>query len=205
MTLDLSQLHPDPLQQFQSWYEDALKLGLKYPDAMTLATCTRSGRPSARTVLFKRLSREGFQFFTNYESQKGAELAKNTAAALVFYWEKLDRQVRVEGITKKLPRKESLAYFRSRPRGSQIGAWVSRQSQVIPDRAFLEKRLQEFEKKFMGKEVPLPPYWGGFVLVPNLIEFWSEGEFRLHDRFRYTKPSKGKGKGKGWKVVRLSP
>jgi pyridoxamine 5'-phosphate oxidase len=158
-----------------------------------------AGRPSSRTVLLKGVDDRGFVFFTNYDSRKGRELAGNPNAALTFFWSELERQVCVAGPVTKLPTAESEAYFKSRPRGSQLGAWASNQSEVIPDRAVLEARWQELEKKYPG-EIPLPPNWGGFVLKPERIEFWQGRPSRLHDRFRYSRQADGT-----WIVERLSP
>ncbi len=190
---------PDPLAQFETWYEEAVRAGVPRPDAMTLATATRDGRPSARLVLYKGIDKGGVLFFTNYDSQKGRELLENPRAALVFYWAALDRQVRLEGPAERLSREESDRYFQTRPRGSQLGAWASRQSAVIPDRDVLERRVAELEAEYRGKRIPCPPFWGGFRLVPERVEFWIGQPDRLHDRFCYLR------EGGRWRVVRLSP
>ena len=166
---------------------------------MTLATVDASGQPSTRTVLLKSVDERGFIFYTNYDSRKGRELAENPRAALTFFWSDLERQVCVAGTVTKLPVAESENYFRTRPRGSRIGAWTSKQSEPVPDRAFLEAKWREFEKQFPG-EVPLPPNWGGYLLRPERIEFWQGRPSRLHDRFSYTRQPDGT-----WKIERLSP
>lgn len=198
--LDESELLPDPIEQFRLWFDQAVEARVAEPNAMTLATATRDGRPSARVVLLKGLDEEGFVFYTGYESRKGRELAENPAVALVFFWPELERQVRVTGMARKIPREESEAYFRSRPRGSRIGAWASPQSEVIPDRAALERRLAEIEARFPGDDVPLPPNWGGYRVEPESIEFWQGRRSRLHDRLRYRR-----GPGGEWVVERLAP
>jgi pyridoxamine 5'-phosphate oxidase len=169
-------------------------------NAMTLATADKNGRPSARVVLLKGLDERGFMFYTNYDSRKSQELTENPQAALVFYWSDLERQVCIAGEVSKLPALESDAYFKSRPRGSQIAAWVSHQSDVIPDRAALETKCRQLEAQYAGQAVPRPPNWGGYVLTPNRIEFWQGRPDRLHDRFRYTRQVDG-----GWQIERLSP
>ena len=193
------ELEANPIQQFQKWFQQALDAQLVEPTAMTLATADPKGRPSARIVLLKGLDERGFIFFTNYESRKGRELAENPNAALVFHWGELERQVRVRGTAGRISREEAGKYFTSRPRGHQLGAWVSTQSEVIANRASLENRLKEFEQKFPDS-VPLPPFWGGFVLSPAEIEFWQGRLNRLHDRFRYMKQADGT-----WLIERLAP
>jgi pyridoxamine 5'-phosphate oxidase len=189
----------DPGLLFQRWFADALRARVLDPNAMTLSTLGLDGRPALRTVLLKGFDEEGFVFYTNYGSQKGRELARRNMAGLLFYWPTLARQVRVDGRVARVSARESDDYFHSRPRGSRISAWVSRQSQRVPDRAYLEKQMAEFEKKFKGKPVPRPPYWGGFRLVPDRFEFWSGKPNRLHDRLRYVQ------KGSRWLRERLSP
>jgi pyridoxamine 5'-phosphate oxidase len=189
----------DPFAEFRSWFEAAVATGMRLPNAMTLATSTPDGRPSARTVLLKGFDEDGFVFYTNYESRKGKELAANPHAALVFYWRELDKQVCITGTVSRVPREESEEYFRTRPFGSRVGAWASRQSEVIPDRDVLERRWEELSEEYAGGDVPLPDFWGGFRLVPETIEFWSSMPNRLHDRLLYERSDDG------WLVERLSP
>lgn len=193
-------LHSDPFRQFQQWLDDAIREKLIEPTAMTLATVGADGSPSARIVLLKGLDSRGFSFFTNYDSRKGRELAAAPQAALVFLWAELERQVRVEGRATRLPREESERYFHSRPRGHQLGAWVSNQSEAIADHALLEQRLEEIESRYAGAQVPLPDSWGGYVLSPDRIEFWQGRLNRLHDRFLYSLAREG-----SWTIERLSP
>jgi pyridoxamine 5'-phosphate oxidase len=197
-TLDESSVARDPLLQFSRWFQEALNSGLSEPNAMTLATADADGAPNARMVLLKGFSPEGFSFFTNYESVKGAELAANPHAALILYWRELDRQVRVRGSVERLPAGESDAYFASRPRESQIGALASAQSRPV-DREELDARFAELAAEMEGQEVTRPEYWGGYQVRPELIEFWQGRESRMHDRFRYTRV------GGGWRIERLSP
>ncbi len=194
-----AQLEANPLQQLQKWLQQAIDAELLEPTAMTLATVDQSGRPSARVVLLKGLDERGFVFYTNYQSRKARELAANPHAALVLYWAELERQARVAGVVDKISRDEAGVYFQSRPRGHQLGAWVSTQSDVIPDRAVLDERLREIDRKY-PEAVPLPPFWGGYVLSPIEIEFWQGRPNRLHDRFRYTKQPEGL-----WLIERLAP
>jgi len=191
----------DPIKQFARWFTDAEAAGLKLPNAMTLATATADGVPSARVVLLKEFDAEGFVFYTNYESQKGRELDENPKAALCFYWPELDRQVRITGSVVKTTREESESYFHTRPVDSQLGAWASRQSAVIRSREVLEQRMREMVRQYEGGAVPLPPYWGGYRVVPDAIEFWQGRESRLHDRIRYVREPAGGG----WRIERLSP
>jgi pyridoxamine 5'-phosphate oxidase len=195
-----NEMDPDPFRQFRSWYEHSLSAGLPQPEAMTLATATPDGRPSARMVLLRGHDEKGFVFFTNYDGRKGDELVANPRAALVFYWPELDRQIRIEGRVELATPQESDAYFQSRPRGSQLGAWASPQSVVIASREALETRLREVEDRYRDRPVPRPPFWGGFRVVPEAIEFWQEGPNRLHDRLRYVRLATG-----GWRLERLSP
>jgi pyridoxamine 5'-phosphate oxidase len=188
----------DPFAQFATWFEQARASGIEVPDTMTLATATRDGRPSARMVLLKEHGPEGFVFFTGYGSRKGRELEENPRAALVFYWRELGRQVRLEGAVERLDQADSEAYFRTRPLQSRYSAWVSRQSEVIPDRESLEARVEEAAAAY-GDDVPLPEWWGGYRLRPVVIEFWQHRENRLHDRLRYRLTDAG------WVVERLSP
>ncbi len=191
---------PNPFRQFDKWYAEAVAAQVVAPDAMTLATASPDGAPSARMVLLKGADERGFVFFTNYESQKSRELAQNPRAALVLYWPELHRQVRVTGTVGKTSREESERYFHSRPLGSQIGAAASRQSAVLASRADLDRRVADLEAELAGKPVPLPAYWGGFRVVPETIEFWQGRPDRLHDRLRYRRLSTG-----SWKIERLSP
>ena len=190
----------DPFRQFEKWFQEAEAAKLAEPNAMTLATASPDGRPSARTVLLKGLDGRGFVFYSNYESRKGRELALNARVALVFPWIALERQVLIEGTVTKVAREESAAYFHSRPRASQLGAWVAQQSSVIPGRATLEEAMKALEKKHAGAEIPLPPNWGGYRVAPETIEFWHGRRSRLHDRLRYRRDQEG-----GWLVERLSP
>jgi pyridoxamine 5'-phosphate oxidase len=190
----------DPILQFRNWLKQATEAGIPEPTAMTLATTGAAGQPSARIVLLKDASEDGFVFYTNYESRKGQELAANPRAALVFYWPQLERQVRITGEVVKTSRSESEAYFHTRPRGSQLAAWASGQSSVIPDRDVLEARVKVLEAKYAGTKVPLPPNWGGYRLRPESIEFWQGRPNRLHDRLRYSRGPDG-----GWTIERLAP
>jgi pyridoxamine 5'-phosphate oxidase len=189
----------DPFRQFEKWFQEAEAAKIHEPNAMTLTTATRSGKPSARTVLLKGLDGRGFVFYSNYESRKGRELEANPQAALVFPWLLLERQVIVEGTVARIAREESEAYFHSRPRASQLGAWISQQSSIIPGRKLLEDAMKELETKYAGQEVPLPPHWGGWRLAPETVEFWQGRRSRLHDRLRYRRA------GQDWAIERLAP
>jgi len=216
-------LAPDPILQFRRWFDQAtgarasgqlrkfcirvyrslFLIGAPEPmdvNAMTLSTADKNGRPSSRVVLLKGLDERGFMFYTNYDSRKSLELAENAQAALVFYWSDLERQVCIAGEASKLPTGESDGYFKTRPRGSQIAAWVSHQSDVIPNRLALEEKWQQLEAKYENKEVPRPPNWGGYVVRPHRIEFWQGRPNRLHDRFRYTRKADAT-----WEIERLAP
>jgi pyridoxamine 5'-phosphate oxidase len=195
-----SNIDPNPINQFARWFADAEAAGLKLPNAMTLATATRDGVPSARLVLLKDFNEQGFTFYTNYDSQKGRELDENPNAALVFYWTELDRQVRITGRVTKTTREESDAYFHTRPVDSQLGAWASNQSAVIAGRDVLEESMRELMGKYEGGEVPLPPYWGGYRLAPASVEFWQNRPSRLHDRLRYRRQANDE-----WLIERLAP
>jgi pyridoxamine 5'-phosphate oxidase len=189
----------DPLRRFQAWFREAEAAGVEVPEAMTLATATRDGRPSARFVLLKGADDDGFVFYTGYGSRKSDELAENPRAALVFYWRQVGRQVRVEGVVERVSEEESAAYFATRPRASQLAAWASAQSRPLASRAELEQRYAELEREYAGREVPLPPHWGGYRLRPDAYEFWVHRDNRLHDRERYTRQDGG------WKVELLAP
>jgi pyridoxamine 5'-phosphate oxidase len=194
-----SDLNPDPIRQLQDWLRYAEEAKLMDPTAMVLATSTPDGKPSARVVLLKSVDNGGLVFYTNYESRKGKELRQNPRAAVLFYWDVLLRQVRVEGKISVLSEAESFEYFKTRPFMSRIGAWASKQSEVLPDRNVLEQEVRRLEKEFDGKEIPLPPNWGGFRLIPSAFEFWQGRESRLHDRFHYLLHKER------WIIERLSP
>jgi pyridoxamine 5'-phosphate oxidase len=190
----------DPLALFGQWFEAAREAGLFLPEAMTLATADPDGRPSARMVLLKQFDDEGFTFFTNFGSRKAAELDANPHAALVFHWAILERQVRIEGRAERLDEAHSTAYFRTRPRGSQLGAWASEQSRPLARRQDLEARYREADERFAGKEIPLPPFWGGYRVRPERMEFWQGRVSRLHDRWVWRR-----GMEPGWTIERLYP
>jgi pyridoxamine 5'-phosphate oxidase len=191
---------PHPLVQFNKWWEEALKCELDEVNAMTLATASASGIPSARIVLLKGVNEKGFTFYTNYDSHKGRELAENPNACLVFFWAGLERQVRIEGSVEKVSEAESDEYFASRPEGSRIGAWASPQSQAISSRAEIEENAQKYMKQFNAGSIPRPPHWGGYLVKPAGIEFWQGRPSRLHDRIQYTLLDNG-----AWKINRLAP
>jgi pyridoxamine 5'-phosphate oxidase len=197
--LDESHVAADPFAQFERWFHAATASGVHLPNAMTLATADAAGRPSARAVLLKGFDSAGFVFFTNYASRKGRELSANPYAGLLFSWEELERQVRIDGRVERVPEAESDEYFATRPLGSRLGAWASPQSEVVPDRAALEARVAEVKHRF-GDAVPRPPHWGGFRLVPEEIEFWQGRENRLHDRIRFRRAAAA-----GWTIERLAP
>lgn len=194
-----SDLDPDPLKQFRLWFDEVINAGITEANAMLLSTVS-NGRPSGRIVLLKDLNESGFSFFTNYDSKKGREMDDNPQVALTFFWKELERQVRIEGCIIKTSEAESSEYFAVRPRGSQIGAWVSAQSEVIPGRAFLEEKTKVLTARFEGQPVPRPAHWGGYRVIPDYVEFWQGRPSRLHDRLAYTKEAEG-----DWKIERLSP
>jgi len=197
--LDEKTIDPDPIRQFEAWFNDAIAAKLPLPEAMTLATATPDGKPSARMVLLKQVDHDGFVFYTNYRSAKAAELDANPYAALVFYWVTLDRQVRVEGSVVRTTAEESREYFKTRPRESQIGAWASAQSEVISSREVLEQRAKELEAQYSDREIDCPEHWGGYRLTPVRIEFWKSRIGRLHDRILYERTDRG------WTISRLAP
>jgi pyridoxamine 5'-phosphate oxidase len=198
--LDLPDLRPDPSTQFDAWMREAIETQLLEPNAMSLATVSAAGTPSLRVVLLKGFDERGFVFYTNYASSKAGDIAGNPAVALHFSWLPLERQVSVTGRAEKISTAESLKYFLSRPRDSQIGAWASRQSEVITTRSLLESKFAEMKAKFLSGEVPLPDHWGGYRVTPATFEFWQGRPNRLHDRFRYARQADG-----GWSIARLMP
>lgn len=198
-TLDRSNVLPSPIQQFEIWLKEAIKAELPEPNAMTLATSTFEGKPSARMVLLKAVGEQGFSFFTSYESRKARQILQNPYGALVFYWAELERQVRIEGKIVRATERESDDYFRTRPAGSKIGAWASPQSKVVPSRKYLEELVDDFKEEFVGKTIKRPPNWGGYNLEPALVEFWQGRKNRLHDRIQY------RLENETWVIERLAP
>ena len=197
--LSETEIDPNPFIQFKKWFEQALAAQLPEPNAMTIATTTPDGKPSARMVLLKDFDERGFVFFTNYNSRKGQELAQNPQAAIVFWWAELERQVRILGSVEKVSESESNDYFESRPAKSRLGAWASNQSEIITNREVLEQRMQELQSKYENQEIPRPQHWGGLRVIPTEIEFWQGRSSRLHDRLLYTLDDGS------WKIQRLSP
>jgi pyridoxamine 5'-phosphate oxidase len=198
--LNEKEIDKNPFIQFKIWFDQSVAAQLPEPNAMTLATCTPDGKPSARMVLLKDFDERGFVLFTNYNSQKGQEISVNPHAALVFWWAELERQVRITGSVEKISAEQSDDYFEVRPPYSRLGAWASNQSEVIAGREILEAQLEELQRKYEHQEVPRPPHWGGFRVIPQEIEFWQGRTSRLHDRLLYTYVDDG-----GWKIERLSP
>lgn len=199
-SLDESSVDRDPIRQFQAWFEQATEAGIAEPHAATVATATLDGRPSARIVLIRGFDERGFVFFTNYESRKGREIDANPFASICFFWQPLERQVRIEGAVVRATEAESDEYFRGRPTGSKLGAWVSEQSEVVAGREALEAELEAIKRRFPDGEIPRPPHWGGFRVVPESVEFWQGRRSRLHDRLVYRKSPQG-----GWRIDRLAP
>lgn len=189
----------NPILLFERWMEEARAAGIRDANAMTVSTATRQGRPSARLMLLKEVSEFGFVFYTNYTSRKASELESNPFAAMTFFWRELERQVRVEGRVQRISREKTGEYFRTRARGSQLGAWVSHQSRTVPNRQALDAKLEELEQRFAGREVSAPEFWGGYRLEPSSVEFWQGRPNRLHDRLCYQR------KGEAWIIERLSP
>jgi pyridoxamine 5'-phosphate oxidase len=198
-SLDVEDVDQDPLAQFQRWFAEAQRAELREPNAMTLATASPGGQPSARVVLLKSVDDRGFGFFTDFRSRKAADLENNPQAALLFAWLELERQVRIEGTVTRMPQADAEVYFRTRPLGSRYGAWASTQSGVIPDRESLLVRVREVEARYPDGNVPLPPHWGGFILSPTLYEFWQGRPSRLHDRVQY------RSANESWRIERLAP
>ena len=192
-------LDPDPIRQFGIWFNAAVEVGIPEVNALALGTVAENGQPAVRTVLLKSFDPDGFVFYTNYHSEKGRHLEKDPRVGMNIHWRELDRQIRINGVAEKVSREESARYFHSRPIGSQLGAWVSHQSEVIDARRMLEARLSELEERFAGQEIPCPEHWGGYRVKPERMEFWQGRPNRLHDRFRYTR------EGESWRIDRLSP
>ncbi|MEL7187233.1 MAG: pyridoxamine 5'-phosphate oxidase [Pseudomonadota bacterium] len=198
--LDREDLNDDPIAQFEDWFRYACDTVPMDPNAVTISTVDSENRPSSRTVLLKYFDETGFVFFTNFESKKARDISNNPWVSLLFFWSDAARQVKIRGTAERIPAAETLKYFMSRPRGSQIGAWVSAQSSVVTSRSLLENKFQEIKQKFSNKEIPLPSFWGGYRVVPTEIEFWQGRRNRLHDRFQYTKQEDG-----SWTIERLAP
>lgn len=198
-TLDEKDVNANPIQQFEKWFHEAVDAKVMEPNAMTVATVSPGGQPSARIVLLRNFSENGFVFYTNYTSRKGEEISANPKAALLFFWPELERQVRIEGTLTKQTAEESDSYFNSRPRSSRVGAWTSEQSKAIASREVLDDAYELLSKKYPGEDVPRPPYWGGYVLSPDAVEFWQGRPSRLHDRILYTLEESN------WRIARLAP
>jgi len=199
--LNRQDLDSNPITQFNKWFKQAQEAKIEEPNAMSIATVAKNSMPSLRTVLLKIYDQKGFVFFTNYNSQKALEIETNAQVALLFAWLGLERQVRISGVAKKISKKESFAYFTSRPKGSQLGAWISPQSQIIESRDFLKQKLAEMKAKFSSGKIPLPSAWGGYRVIPQRFEFWQGRSSRLHDRFVYEKPTDEND----WEIHRLAP
>jgi pyridoxamine 5'-phosphate oxidase len=197
--LEREHLDPDPIAQFERWFDEACQDVDTEPNAMTLATVDSAGAPAVRMVLLKFFDRNGFVFFTNLESRKAVHIDSNPEVALLFWWPQLERQIEISGVAERISNVEAAKYFVTRPRGSQLGAWVSEQSHVLTSRKALEMKLEEMKRKFANREVPLPSFWGGYRVVPNAIEFWQGQADRLHDRFQYVR------EGERWRIQRLAP
>lgn len=198
--LDIDELNPNPFQQFEKWFVQAKEGGLTDPNAMQIATVSATGKPTIRTVLLKAFDERGFVFYTNLESQKAKDIENNPYVSLIFFWKELERQVEIGGRAERISKMDSLKYFTSRPRGSQLGAWVSAQSSIISSRQILEAKLEEMKHKFSEGDIPLPDFWGGYRIVPETIEFWQGRPSRLHDRFEYRLEA-----DKTWGIHRLAP
>jgi len=197
--LDEKDVNPNPILQFEKWFKEAVESKVNEPNAMTVCTATKEGKPSARILLLRNFNEKGFVFYTNYNSRKGEEIAQNPKAALLFFWPELERQVRIEGILEKQSAAESDIYFNTRPRGSKLGAWSSAQSKTVANRKLLDESYEVFSQKFPDENVPRPDFWGGYVLIPQSIEFWQGRPSRMHDRILYTLIANN------WKIERLSP
>lgn len=198
-TLDEKDVLKHPVLQFEKWFKEAVESKVHEPNAMTVATATKDGKPSSRILLLRNFNEAGFVFYTNYTSRKGDEISDNPYAALLFFWPELERQVRIEGVLKKQSSEESDIYFATRPRGSKLGAWTSEQSKIVASREVLDQAYETLSKKYPGEEIPRPAFWGGYVLEPTAIEFWQGRPSRMHDRILYTKENAG------WKIERLAP
>ena len=197
--LDREKMQTDPIEQFRHWFKEAELAGVKEPNTMTLATVDRQGQPTCRVMLMKEITDQGVVFYTNFKSRKGREMDEQPKVALNFYWQDLERQVRIDGVVTKIPDEQSSQYFHTRPRGSQIGAWISEQSETIPSREYLEEQLTICESRYQDQDIPRPPHWGGYHLMPIRVEFWQGGPHRLHDRIQYSL-SNGQ-----WYLQRLAP